>query len=366
MVQSLARSQAAAGLEPHIATTDDNGPEQLQVPYGVPVAQNGVTYWYFKRQTRFYTFSWPLSSWLARHVQEFDLVHIHALFSFAALPAALWANRRGVPYVVRPLGTLNEWGMKNRRPWLKRLSFTIIESRILKHAALVHYTSEEERIEAAKLNVTTTSDVIPNALPEQSLMHGDGHFRSAHPELQDRRIILFLSRLDRKKGLDLLLAAFAKVHESLADTALVLAGIGAPEFMNQLKDQAYSLGITSHVLWPGFLAGAEKSAALGEADVFVLPSYSENFGIAVLEAMAAGSPVVVSDHVGFHHEITRAGAGMVVPCDATRIADALLQLLNDPARSRTMGLNGKHLAETDYSSEALTRRLIQAYNGIVN
>ena len=136
--------------------------------------------------------------------------------------------------------------------------------------------------------------------------------------------------------------------------------------MAQLKDQADSLRITSHVLWPGFLTGAEKSAALAEADVFVLPSHSENFGIAVLEAMAAGSPVVVSDHVGFHREITRAGAGIVVPCDASRVADALLQLLNDPARSRSMGLNGKHLAQTDYSSEAVTRRLLHAYNGIIN
>lgn len=366
MVRSLARSQWEAGLEPHIATTNDNGPEQLQVPCGVPVVQDGVTYWYFPRQTRFYTFSWPLSAWLARHIQEFDLVHIHALFSFAALPAAFWASRRGVPYIVRPLGTLNEWGMQNRRPWLKKLSFHLLESRILKHAALIHYTSEQERIEARKLHVTTTSDVIPNALPEHSVTHSTGQFRSAHPELNGRKIILFLSRLDAKKGLDLLLAAFARVRQSLPDATLVLAGSGTPEFVSDLKNQAASLGIASDVLWPGFLTGSEKAAALADADVFALPSYSENFGIAVLEAMAAGTPVVVSDHVGMHREITSASAGMVVLCDATHLAAALLQILNDRAGSRSMGLNGKRLAQTDYSAATVTGKLLQVYNGIVN
>src|SRR2546422_889665 len=93
LVRTLASGLSRAGIETHIATTDDNGPERLRVPLGVPVVQEGVTYWYFSRQTRFYTFSWPLAHWLARHIPEFDLVHIHALFSFAALPAAFWANR---------------------------------------------------------------------------------------------------------------------------------------------------------------------------------------------------------------------------------------------------------------------------------
>src|ERR1700722_13211406 len=159
-VRTLACSQSRTGIETHIATTDDNGPGRLPVSCGTPVMQDGVTYWYFPRQTRFYTFSWPLAAWLARHVREFDLVHIHALFSFATLPAAVLARWYRVPYVVRPLGTLNEWGMKNRRPWIKWLSFRVIESRILKHAALIHYTSEQERREAGRLAVKTASEVI--------------------------------------------------------------------------------------------------------------------------------------------------------------------------------------------------------------
>jgi glycosyltransferase involved in cell wall biosynthesis len=353
-------------METHIATTDDNGPEQLQVPLGIPIVEDGVNYWYFRRQTRFYTFSWPLARWLARHIEEFDVVHIHALFSFATIPAAFFARRRGVPYIVRPLGTLNEWGMKNRRPWLKKLSFWMLESRILKHAALIHYTSEQERDEANRLPVSAPSEIIPNALPGDSPVCPRGRFRARHPELQGRKIVLFLSRLDAKKGIDLLLSAFAQVRRQIPSAVLVLAGEGAPSFVNGLKAQAEALAIGSEVHWAGFLTGADKWSALADADVFVLPSHSENFGIAVLEAMAAGTPVIVSDQVALHRAITRAHAGLVAARNAGSLAGAIVELLNDPAGAGLMGLNGKRLAEMDYSDEAVTRRLVHVYNGIAN
>jgi len=366
VIRTLASGLSQAGVETHIAATNDNGPELLDVPCGVPIVQDGVTYWYFRRQTRFYTFSWPLAVWLARHVSEFDVIHIHALFSFATLPAAFWARRRGVPYIVRPLGTLSQWGMEHRRPWLKRLSFRFLESRILRHAALVHYTCEQEHLEAAQLNVTAPAKIISNPLPNESEGSVAGQFRAQHPELLNRRIILFLSRVDAKKGLELLLPAFAKVRQELPGTSLVLAGSGDPNFIGRLKAQAASLEIESAVLWAGFLTGSEKWAALADADVFVLPSHSENFGIAVVEAMAAGIPVVVSDQVGIHREITTANAGLTVSRDIEGLADSLIKLLNDPAECRLKGLNGKRLARTEYSLDAVTRKLISVYDGVAN
>src|SRR5437867_1461685 len=161
MVRTLAPGLAEGGVESHIATTDDNGPDRLDVPCGGPVVETGVTYWHFRRQSRFYTFSWPLTTWLARNVGNYDVVHIHALFSYAASPAAYWARRRGVPYVVRPLGVLNRWGMANRRPALKKLSFRWIERPILREAAMIHFTSEQERAEAMDLDIGTRSVIIP-------------------------------------------------------------------------------------------------------------------------------------------------------------------------------------------------------------
>ncbi len=359
LMRTLARALSNTGMEVHVATTDDNGPGRLSVPHGLPQHEDGATFWYFPRQTRFYTFSWPLTQWLARHVSEFDLVHIHALFSYAALPAAVLAHRAGVPYIVRPLGTLNRWGIRNRRPWLKRLSFRVLESRILASAAGVHYTCEQERVEAGELGVSANPLIIPNAVelptreicPTHALPHG-------------RKVILFLSRFDRKKGLDLLFAAFARVRTACPGALLVLAGTGDPELVASLKSDADRLGIAADVVWAGFLTGEDKWAALGAADVFVLPSYSENFGIALVEALACGCPVVLSDQVGIHREISRAEAGLVIPCRVEELAAAILNVLTDAALRRRMSENGVRLARQQFSIEAVSRQLAAAYAAV--
>jgi glycosyltransferase involved in cell wall biosynthesis len=360
-MRTLARALSQTGMEVHVAATDDNGPGRLPVPLGIPQQEDGATFWYFPRQTRFYTFSWPLTRWLARHIRDFDLVHIHALFSYAALPAALLAHRAGVPYIVRPLGTLNRWGIENRRPWLKRLSFRVLESRILANAAGIHYTSEQERVEAGELGVSTNAIIIPNPV---ELPAGQASRPIQHAP--ERKTILFLSRIDRKKGLDLLLQAFAQIRQQCPDAVLMLAGAGDPGWVASLKATAERLGIASHVIWAGFLTGEAKWSALTGADVFVLPSYSENFGIALVEALACGCPVVLSDQVGIHREISRAQAGLVTPCSVAELAAAILNVLTDPALSRRMTENGVRLARQQFSLEAVSRQLTAAYAAVTS
>ena len=191
-----------------------------------------------------------------------------------------------------------------------------------------------------------------------------GAFRARFPHLEAYRIILFLSRLDEKKGLDLLLTAFGEVHHQCPDTALVLVGSGHPDFVAALRDRAAALGISSSVLWADFLSGEQKWAALADADIFVLPSYSENFGNAVVEAMAAGVPVVVSDQVGIHAEIAAARAGAVVPCDARLLARQLLDLLADANLCLSMGQNGRNLSASRYSPDAVGAQMLHLYNEI--
>jgi glycosyltransferase involved in cell wall biosynthesis len=364
MVELMARGLSQAGLDVHIATTNDDWPGKLPVTCGVPETRDGITWWYFDRQLGFYKYSRPLSRWLASHVTDYQVVHIHALFSHSAYAAAHWAHVRGVPYMVRPLGVLNRWGMENRRPWLKQLSFRFVESGIVKNAALMHYTSEAERAEAAALGADTPCVIIPNPVPDQGEPMPPGRFRARHPELEGRQIILFLSRLDRKKGLELLLPAFAEVRKRFAKAALVLAGSGDDVLLGELKEQARSLRIADNILWVGFLRGDDKRAAFADADGFVLPSWSENFGIAVVEAMAAGCPVVVTDQVAIHGDISQAGAGYVTTCDPAAIAAALGRVLEDPSARAVMGNKGKCLTQTHYSLAAVTSKLVAAYNAI--
>jgi glycosyltransferase involved in cell wall biosynthesis len=362
-MRTIARALAQAGLEVHVATTDDNGVGHLNVPLGQPVRQDGVTIWYFRRQTRFYAVSWPLTRWLARHISNYDLVHIHALFSYASLPAAFFAARHRVPYIVRPLGTLNRWGMQQRRPLLKRLSFRLIESRILSGASIVHYTSEEERLEAEELGVVASSAVIPLGIDLSAFEHlpAPGTFQRCYPQLAGRTLLLFLSRLDPTKGLDLLLPAFAQVRREHSDVALVLAGHGAPDYEAWLQARVRELGLGADVLFTGFLEGEQKLAALGDCDLFVLPSYSENFGVAVVEAMACGRPVVISNQVAIHREIADAEAGLVVPCEVEALAGALVRLAEDAALRHRLGRNGRRLAEERFSMTTMAMALQEAY-----
>jgi glycosyltransferase involved in cell wall biosynthesis len=367
VIDALARGLASRGCEVHIATTDDNGAGRLSVPLGCPVPKGPVTYWFFPRQTRFYTFSWPLFRWLERHVADYDLVHIHALFSFPVIAAAWWGSRSRVPYVVRPLGTLNRWGIEKRRPWLKRLSLRFIDRPALSGAAAVHYTSEQEREEAASVAPDVRSVIIPNPVDFEfdRTAVTSGWLQSRYPQLAGKKIVLFLSRLDPKKGIDLLLSAFAKLRAGgIADTVLVLGGAGEEAFVRGLRETARRLGIEADVLWAGFLEGEQKKAALADAVVFVLPSYSENFGVAVAEAMVCGLPVIVTDQVGIHREISSAGAGLVVPCEVDQLADAIRRVLDDDRLRSTLAKNGLALAKA-FTIESVTSQLLDLYQQIV-
>jgi glycosyltransferase involved in cell wall biosynthesis len=368
VIRTMSEGLAAQGCEIDVATTDDNGPERrLDVPLGRPVWENDVTYWYFSRQMRFYTVSWPLSQWLGRHVADYDVVHIHALFSFAVTSAAYWARHSRVPYVVRPLGTLNRWGIENRRPWLKQAALRLIDGRVLSNASAVHYTTEEEQKEGDMVASETRPVIIPNPVDFQ-IDHDrlpSGWLKSHYPAIAERRIILFLSRLHPKKGIDLLLSAFARLRAKFPDIALVVCGAGEERFVAQLRRHAHELGIEPDVVWAGFLEGDAKKAVMAEASIFVLPSHSENFGVAVVEAMAAGLPVIVSDRVGIHCEISAADAGLVVPCEQDSLANAILQVLGNEGLRLRLAQNGIALAKT-FSVAAVTDQLVTLYRDIIS
>jgi glycosyltransferase involved in cell wall biosynthesis len=367
VLRNVAEGLAARGCEVHVATTDDNGGvERLKVPLGIPISENSVTYWYFARQTRFYTSSLPLARWLLESMDNYDVVHIHALFSFSSTAAGWMAVRKRIPYIVRPLGTLNQWGMKNRRPIFKKVSFRLCEARLLKHAFAVQYTSEQERQEAELLSQHGRAVVIPNPVETQSCPQGAREaFRCRHPELQGKTVFLFLSRVDGKKGLDLLLPAMARVRKQRPGAMLVIAGSGPAELMASLRALSQAHGLADCVVWTGFLQGEAKLEALAGADIFVLPSYSENFGVAVVEAMGLALPVAITDHVGIHSDVANHGAGLIARCEVESLASALVKLADDPAGRAEMGRRGAALAQMEYSLEAVCARLLPLYRSMM-
>lgn len=364
----MERALTEAGVEVTVATTDDDGPHaRMSVPLGQPVSVNGATRFHFRKQTEFYKCSVPLWRWLARRVREFDVVHVHALFSFASVAAAHCAKRYQIPYVIRPLGVLNRWGMENRRPLLKRLSLRWIEGPLLRHAAAVHYTSPGERDEAEKAGVRAVGAVTPLGIDTRAFrkLPGPDQFHRLFPQAVDRTLILFLSRLDKKKGLDLLLPAFAYLHRKHPRALLVIGGSGHEAYARRLVKLARELGIQPDVVWTGHLEGEEKMSALSAASVFVLPSYSENFGIAAVEAFAAGLPSVLTSEVAIAPEAQLAKAALVVPCEVARLTAALEEFLCDPELRRQMSANAVRLAAQRFSLEAMGKSLVNLYEGIL-
>ncbi len=366
----LARALVKTGVEVTVVTTDDDGRgERLRVSLGQPVVgEGGATVLYFPKQSEFYRFSWGVAWWLWQHVRDFDVVHIHALFTFTSTAAGRIARLRGVPYVVRPLGVLNHWGMENRRRRLKRWSTRLIELPILRGAARIHYTSEQERHEAAAAGAgDLPSVIIPLGIDTASYqdLPKPKIFHARFPVAAGRKIVLFLSRIDAKKGLDLLLPAFAEVIRSHPESLLVVAGDGAPDYVAGLWAEAERIGLgASQILWTGFLAGPEKKAALAAATIFVLPSYSENFGIAAAEALAAGIPSVLTDQVALAADAAETDSALVIRCDVRALTQAIEQLLTDQGVRDRLGANAMRMATERFSLAAAGQSLKQLYESI--
>jgi glycosyltransferase involved in cell wall biosynthesis len=362
---SFAMALIAKGLEPsgiHIDVATTEGARERRIN------QNGLNVFHFRRQSEFYKVSLPLWRWLSEHIRDYDLVHIHALFSYSSYAAASLAAKNGVPYIVRPLGVLNRWGMQNRRRWLKRLSFRFIERRIIHRAAAIHYTSEQERLEVEEAGVKKESVVIPFGVEVSGFreLPGPEPFYEKFPLAHGRDIILFLSRLDPKKGLDLLLHAFAETHRHNTKTMLVITGDGDEHFVNGLRRLAEELGIANAIQWTGFLGGNDKLSALAAASLFVLPSYSENFGIALVEAMAAGLPCVMSDQVGIAVDAKEYDAGLVVPCEVGALASAMQRLIDDPELRRCLSGNARRLVDDRFSMETMADSLVKLYDQVLS
>lgn len=360
VVQTLAAHQARAGMEVHVVTTDDDCRGRQAVPLAKPVSSGGATYWYFRRTTRAYESSIGLASWLHRYTARFDVVHIHSVFTFPSTAAARIASRRSVPYVIRPLGVLNRWGMRSGRAWAKRLSIRMVEAQMLRRAAAVQFASEKERAETQSACSISRPVVIPNPV-EIVPAAAPGLFRARYPMIGDRQMLLFLGRLADGKGAEVLLDAFAALRKRRPRTVLVMSGAGEELYVRSLQGQAEALGIAGAIVWTGFLDQSAKAAALADADVFVAPSQSESFGISVVEALAAGVPAVVSSGVGIADEIAQAGAALVVAPDAGEIANAAERILDDFELASGLAAQGRELVRRRYQAAAVADRVMQLY-----
>src|SRR3989449_2138136 len=340
----------------------------LDIPLGMPFQMEGTTVYCFRCSLlRRYGFSLGLSRWIRRNLRNYDLVHIHAFFSYVTVPLVYYAKKYKVPYIIRPSGELSSWSLKQSRI-KKRLYLSLLGRRCLNSASVLHFTSEDEWTAGRRLAPGTPSVVIPlgtDTFTEEEFPTR-GRFRKKYPMLNQKLLIVFLSRLDHKKGLDRLLPAISTLAMGRDNFAVVIAGSGEREYEARVHDLVLAHGLKEKVIFTGFVQGQDKMDLLRDADVFVLPSYDENFGLAVIEAMAVGAPVVISNNVGIYHEVTEYGAGLVTSCESDEIAHALSTLLDNESLRRKMGKSGRRLVGDKFTWEKVAARLIEHYETILS
>lgn len=307
-----------------------------------------------------YSNSHELKAWLQANLGRFQVVEIHGIWVLATLQAVRACRDLGIPYFVRPHGSLDPFDLR-KHALLKRLLGPIFVRWVLRHAAGVVCTADIEAERLVTYGAKPKRYAMPLPVPLAAHL-GDGtSFRAAHGIPRDAQVVLFLSRVDYKKGLDYLIPALARLKQTHPRLWFVLAGTGTPEFLARVRGWLAEEKVDRFTSEVGFLCGQEKQNAFAAADVFALPSLNENFGIVNIEAMHAGLPLLISDQVYICREIEAAEAGVICRPSIDSVTDNLDKMLRAPGALKAMGENGRKLVADRYRPEAATEALAKLY-----
>jgi glycosyltransferase involved in cell wall biosynthesis len=246
----------------------------------------------------------------------------------------------------------------SRKAWKKKFSFFLFEKRNLDEAAAIHATSQHEALDLAALGYGHKTNVIPLGIDLPAMP------RRSYPSKGSLRL-LYLSRLHPGKGVQLLLQALEVLKAEFTGIELVVAGDGEPEYRAELEREVQRLHLTPCVQFVGLLEGKSKDQALAEADLFVLPSYHESFGLAVVEAMAWGLPVIITDAVALEEDVRAADAGLVSPVGSSQALAAAIRELGDPVKRRKKSDNARRLVEARFTKQRLAESLLAFYEKLI-
>jgi glycosyltransferase involved in cell wall biosynthesis len=317
---------------------------------------------------------WPTSriEWLRnpklrgdfrRTIEAADGVHIHGLWTQSTNIAARAARALNKPYLISAHGMLEPWALGNKR-LKKQLYAAAFERANLAGAACLHALTRAEADDYRNFGCTNPIAVIPNAVHVPRTLD-PSLFLDAHPELRGRRLILFLGRIHFKKGLDLLVDSWAQLARKWPDAHLVLAGPDSENTQAGIEQKIAQAGITDAVTFTGMLDSTMKWSALAAADCFVLPSYSEGLSTSVLEAMAAGLPIILTEQ-SHMPEVAEYHAGWVIQPQVDDLTCALTAALSaSAATTQAIGARGRSLIEQHYSWPSVAARMGEIYRWLV-
>jgi glycosyltransferase involved in cell wall biosynthesis len=355
----------AQGVEIEVVTTNAGLEDHPEISTSQWTIQQGVKVRYFKYWGYLhYNFSPPFFFWLMQNVKNYDAVHITAVWNFPVWAASVACRWHKIPYILSPHGVLYPETMDLRSTHAKKLYYKLVAGKCLQKASLIHYTTLDEQQKVTDfLHPPTPGLVAPPAIRLSDFDNLESHppFSDFFPILQNRTYLLFLGRVDYKKGLDILIPAFAKILSQYPDYLLAIAGPDNDGYGETIKKQIHQLGLTDSVVFTGMLNGSAKIAAYRDAELFVLSSYSENFGMTVVEAMASYTPVVITNRVGLYNELLTYNAGVITEANVESVADGLYKVLSDGLLEKELVANGRKIVKELYDIEAVARTLTVAY-----
>jgi poly(glycerol-phosphate) alpha-glucosyltransferase len=296
---------------------------------------------------------------LKRSVREFDIVHIHAIWNFPTYYAMRSAYAAGIPYIIAPQGSFDPWALR-QNVWGKRLYGQLTEVPLFKRAACFQAVtaSEARQIEAFGLRVSTS--VIPNGVDGRLLQREAPSLATKLGLSPGQKTLLYLSRLHPKKGVDILIQAFGQISVNESLTLVIAGGDAGSGYSAKLRQLASQHGLGTRCIFLGEVKGGEKYEVLLGADFFALPSHSEGLPVAVIEAMAAGLPVLITSGCNLP-EVGEWKAGRILAPTANKFATALIEMLRSPNEARRMAVNGRRLVKAKFTWETIARETRALY-----
>ncbi len=378
-IHSLNKALVKKGIKCDVYTTNAGLEDRRDIPFNAWVNNDGVNTKYFKYYGyEHYNFSPDLFFTLIKNIKKYDIIKLSEIWSFPVLAGAISSVINHKPYVVIPHGSLGEEAVRIKSYSKKMINYSLFARRIIKRSSAIRFMSLWEKAQSSKYINGKYNFIIPNGIDVNEYLKTPYNFKNKYPFLKGKRIITYLGRLHKIKGLDLLFESVIQILKTRRDIHLLIIGNDQLHYSKYLKQILNENNIDYYdykdkpimkddinVSFVGILSGNDKIAAYKSTDVFVLPSYSENFGMVILEAMAAGVPVIVSKNVGLAEEIMNYHAGVVVNNNINELEEAIIQLLNNTSLANNNISNAYDMINKKFSIDRVADLMINELKTII-
>ncbi len=363
------KTLATKGLIIDVMTTNAGLEKRTDIVLNQWIDHEGIRIKYFPYFFKDnYTFSPPMLWSILNEAKNYDIIHLQLFWSFSTLAGSIGSLVNKKPYVISPGGALYKDAIYMKSQNVKKLYFHLIAKHCVRRANAIFYTTEDERDNVADfLKLDNKSSIIPIGvdLNEYKKLPEKGLFKSKYSILKDKRYILFLGRINKKKGVDILVEAFKELAKDYNDLYLVIAGPDNDGYKKKIEKKLKDYCLLEKVLFPGILSEQEKLSAYVDAEAYVLSSYSENFAVTIIESIACGTPVVISNKIGIFEIIQKYDAGVIVDLNSRDLYRGIKTLLEDPVIGAQFVENGRRLIEEKYDIAKVADLQIKAYEDIV-